>query len=464
MSIQTDNISMMKKEKDREWISLSYLILFLVIFFLHILAKEGQQDDSWFATALEGTNLGGFLLYRYKRWSSRVLIEGLLVLLTGCSFWVWRILDSLIMCLGIYSIVELCGLKKNSKSIALVFFLCLLLPLETMRSAGWVATTLNYLWPCSLGLYGMLPIKRFWEGKAFRPWEYVTFTAALLFSANMEQTAALLLGFYLLFSVAYIYRRKKLQITEGMLLPGYAIVILCILSASIIFILTCPGNANRGLEETMTWFPQYADYGLGDKLAVGFLSTMSYYVAGLHEQMILPVFAAVIMFALWDQKKKAGAAAAGVAFLAFTAAGPLIRNTSLIQIWGKYRIYYELLENVYIPKHDLCRYTTGFVVLEGVLFGLVIILLLWELYRLYGKSGKMALCTVALAAGLASRLVVGFSSTIYASGYRTTLFFTVILLMISAVMIDGMKDQKNKAGCLILIAGILALTFLLKIN
>ena len=116
MSIQTDKIMKIKKDKDRESVSLSYLILFLVIFLIHLMAKEGQQDDSWFAMVSADYTLGGFLSYRYKLWTSRLFIEGALVLLASHSFWIWRLLDSLVMLLGIYAMVELCGIKKNSRS------------------------------------------------------------------------------------------------------------------------------------------------------------------------------------------------------------------------------------------------------------------------------------------------------------------------------------------------------------
>ena len=464
MSIQIDKMITTKKEKDRESASLSYLILFLLIFGLHLVAKEGQQDDSWFAMVSADYTLGGFLLYRYQLWTSRLLIEGALVLLASHSFWIWRLLDSLVMLLGIYAMTELCGLKKNRKSLGLLFFLCLLIPMEILRSAGWIATSLNYLWPCCLGMYGLLPIKRFWEEKTFRTWEYVTFTAAIIFSANMEQTVALLLGFYGLFVVAYIYRKKWIQKESKIALPGYAVVILVLLIASIVFVMTCPGNANRSLEETMTWFPQYPDYGLGDKLAIGYLSTMSYYVAGLHSQMILLAFATVLMMALWEQKKKVGGIIAGMTCTALFLLGPVVRETFLIQIFGNYRGYYELLGNEYLSKHDLCPHTSGLVFLEGFLFAVLLAVLVWELYCLYGKTGKMAICGIALLAGLLSRLMVGFSPTVYASGYRTTMFLTVILIMISARIIADMQERKYKIGSLLAVAGILALTLFLKIG
>ena len=180
--------------------------------------------------------------------------------------------------------------------------------------------------------------------------------------------------------------------------------------------------------------------------------------------MILLAFATVLMMALWEQKKKVGGIIAGMTCTALFLLGPVVRETFLIQIFGNYRGYYELLGNEYLSKHDLCPHTSGLVFLEGFLFAVLLAVLVWELYCLYGKTGKMAICGIALLAGLLSRLMVGFSPTVYASGYRTTMFLTVILIMISARIIADMQERKYKIGSLLAVAGILALTLFLKIG
>lgn len=75
-------------------------------------------------------------------------------------------------------------------------------------------------------------------------------------------------------------------------------------------------------------------------------------------------------------------------------------------------------------------YSLGDVFLQaGVYLGLLVCVAL-TIYFLHGRSRETLFEFVILGAGLLSRLIIGFSPTIYASGERTTLFCSAAILIV----------------------------------
>ena len=119
----------------------------------HVILSTNVGDDMvYFKTLLDGnSSLGEILAHRYETWSSRMVIEAVLIPLVHCPL-LWKILDIVIFT----SLpVLLCGLLGvTGRGRWFVTGLVLLYPFADMASAGWIATTTNYLWP----LWGVLVI------------------------------------------------------------------------------------------------------------------------------------------------------------------------------------------------------------------------------------------------------------------------------------------------------------------
>ena len=158
----------------------------------HVILSTNVGDDMvYFKTLLDGnSSLGEILAHRYETWSSRMVIEVVLIPLVHCPL-LWKILDIVIFT----SLpVLLCGLLGvTGRGRWVVTGLVLLYPFADMASAGWIATTTNYLWP----LWGVLVIgmvlKQLRCGRKVPVWEVAAALLACAYAGSQEQAAVLLL-------------------------------------------------------------------------------------------------------------------------------------------------------------------------------------------------------------------------------------------------------------------------------
>ena len=128
----------------------------------HLVIKISAGDDVvYFQTLMDGRSIWEILAHRYATWSSRMAIEFVLIPLVQVP-WLWKILDIIVFTLIpvlLYRLLFLnpekyldmeCNINKTAGKWLVCAFM-LLYPFSDMVSAGWIATTVNYLWPL-LGL------------------------------------------------------------------------------------------------------------------------------------------------------------------------------------------------------------------------------------------------------------------------------------------------------------------------
>lgn len=135
------------------------MVLFIILLYLHSFMNFANDDVTYFANQFDQFNWLNFLEMRYKVWISRIIIESFLIFISRNIF-LWRILDSFIFCLLIYSICSLLFKKISWKSILLVSLNCFIYPFLSMEEADFCATTMNYLWPLTFMLFSFIPLKR----------------------------------------------------------------------------------------------------------------------------------------------------------------------------------------------------------------------------------------------------------------------------------------------------------------
>lgn len=420
------------KSKIRDWVSTNYFpfVFYAILMVLfHFMIEMDFADDVWFAQVMEESasfqTWIDFLISRYQGWSSRLVIEGVLIIIVRSQI-LWRILDTAVM-VWVAVALSIFFNREGRKSVNW-FIVCAMLsfPMETMSTAGWIATTLNYSWPLAFGFLAMIPIKNLVCGQNNRWYTYVLAIPALFYAVSQEQMCAVMLAICGYFTVYLFVKSKKV--------PWFVFSETLVSVAGLIFILTCPGNGVRTESEILTWFPSYGELSFLRKVELGYSSSL--YELIMQPNLIFTLFCVVIMVTTFlYNKKKIYRCISTIPFV-----------TSLVM-----GLFAESFASVFPYLSNLRNQMTS--VGTGIIFGFIetwipdlfitaiafcILISLWGIFE---DKRKVIFPSYLLLLGLATHWVMGFSPTIWASGSRTCIFMYFAIISVSVLLFSKVCDK-----------------------
>lgn len=415
---------MKKKKEILYYLPFALLLLAELIIHWKINLNVVGGDDTVFLaySQEEGFSLIPWLAERYMTWSSRTAIEAVLMLMVNLPAFVWRVADSLVVVIGAAALTRLLERKEYREYYS--FFISLMflaLPYSYMSLAGWIATSLNYMWPLAFGLVAVYPVRKYIDGERMHLPGGILCTVCLIFAGSSEQMAFVLLASYGCFGVYLLLGKAKRLIWQRYkyYLLQTALTLLCF-----VYILACPGNAIRSVSETATWLPEFASYSLFKKIELGVTVTIKSIF--IQENIGFLVMTFLLAALIWQYRKNWGCR-----IMALIPAFIMLVFTEIRQLLGS--------------NHPFLNLNT----IEGIGLILVCGIVLLDSYILMGKSPQFLLVSGVYAAALATKAVIGFSPTIYTSGERTSWVMDVLFLGCVAVLLSKW-DFKNKQANIIL--------------
>lgn len=417
------------------------ILLFILEIILIMFVTPNLYDDEWFIKQVTNeinpeTNeviehtITGFVQERYFNWSSRVIIEFILCLTLKTSKYLWILLEALMVTIVGYSISKIFVKDNKKANNSILISMILIYPYTIMHQAGWAATTINYMWPLAMCLFALIPIKKIWYNEKIKFFEYPFYTAALLFAGNHEQASSILVCFYILFTIIMIIRDKKVK--------PYMIIQSILALSSIIFILTCPGNYIRQ-EEEMRRFIDFGMLTFLDKFVLGFTSTFGQIIANQNiVYTLLTSLLAIYVFS--NYKEKLYRVISLVPVVSMLVFGHLSSIT--FEMFPNLEIFYELLTTkdvlLTVANCNKIYYTFPiiFTFANFICIGMSLLLLT--------KKYKNNIVFLIYLAGLASRVIMGFSPTVFISKTRTMIFFDFAMIIMSFLIWQQLNNKKTK--------------------
>lgn len=391
------------------------IICFVLILIWMNLFTNLFNDDLWFLEVSTDKGFLPFLLWRYDVWTSRLFIEGFLIFFSK-HFWLWKIINSLILTGFLYLIdyytTDLLGKKVNQLFLFLALFT--FIPLEQLNGAGWIATSTNYLWPVTAALFGFYPFYQKVKGRPINRWIAGLSYLSLFFACNQELVAVCVFAWFGIFGLYELVKTKKVNITW--LIP----VIIAI--ASLLFILSTPGNDARMTQEIAHWFPNFSKLSMIQKFYLGVSSTFGILFSG--GNYLFDIFLGLLALASIIRQQSILDKCIGIAPFIIILISLI---TSKIE---RFSIYHEKLMHAQF-SHIVFLALACF-------FALLFIIL----YRLAQPSLiHISIIYLLFLMGLFSRFSLGFSPSVWSSGDRTFFIFNTCLLLISGFLFAVI--QKN---------------------
>ena len=407
------------------------LALFILELVLTMFVTPNKYDDETFLESVTGTTIISYVGPRYFTWTSRFLIEYTLCAVLKVSKYLWILIEALMVTLAGYSISKIFVKENKTENNIMLLFMILTYPLNVMNSAGWAATTVNYMWPLATCLYALVPIRKIWDEEKIKFWEYPLFIIATIFAANQEQACCILVCAYILFAIFMIIKNKKIHpfmVIESLLAIG-----------SLIFILTCPGNYVRNSVEINEFFKDFEMLTILDKIALGFTSTMGLIIdKGNLVYTLLSIMIVFYIFTNYKDRLYRVVATIPLATMILLCFARNITNTAFPFLNSLRALVVE--KNVMLTAANSNNLLN---VVPIVLAFLNITCLILSILLIF-KNLKDNIAILVFLAGLASRLIMGFSPTIFASGARTMIFFEFAMIIVSILIWQELLKKNDK--------------------
>ncbi len=418
-------------KKNRQLFLSSYFLLFVFfsfLFFIHCFIKFGGDDTSYFSLMLDTYSLFSFLKMRYLSWSSRIIIEGFLVVLSRYLY-LWRFLDSFIYTLLIYASNRLFFKKISFKNLLLTGLVLLLYPFLLVGETGYCATSLNYLWPLALMMVGFLPYRFYLYHERIPRYLYPISVLSILYAVNHEQAVCIVFAVSVFFLIyAFIQKSSK----------RYPILLVLLSTISLVFIFTCPGNSNRMGIELAHYYPDYINANIMDKIYLGMVSSTSIL---LDCTWIIYFFSFILFLSIIRNVKRRVPKIIAMIYFG------ILTFIFLLKVYCEIKNYqYELFNYFTQVGHVFVFSRTNICWL--LFIGFLFCTMIYLLYQLDKK--KCIIPIFILLLGCGSRLMMGFSPTVFASGKRTVIFLFFSFLFLSILLIKRYFSSFKEfdKGCL----------------
>lgn len=420
----------MKKKEKYPLIVFSVIVLFFYLFFTHLIIKT---DDGHFLGILneDSFNIFEWLKERYLTLSGRTVSEFMMMSFLKLNTVFWKLLAAGAFTYMIWFAEKMCSafsgvltqLQKN------IFCCCVpfLVFIGSLNpGAFWFAGSFTFLFPFTAFLMTVTPLVfEFFEVKHNRIAMNVISVIASFLACSQEQTAALTVTFLVVLIVALLLKHK---------LKIYHIISLITSVSGTFWLFTSPGMTGRIAMEGGS-FSRFSEMNVFEKLLCGITNYFGY---SFFMSVIVTGIFAVLLFltvsAMYDKKKVKIFAKVFLAFLAMVCAGV---NAAYVIVCHKVpdKGFEEIFRKGDYGAFDIAVIILCFMLLMMFAAMLVLIII---------KNRKLGITVSLLAvAAVMSAVVLGFSSSVYASGQRVFFFADVLTLFASGVLISGGKSKKN---------------------
>lgn len=413
----------------------TYALFLVLMALLHREMSLDISDDGIFKEILKEKTLAEHMSTLYFSLNGKVFPDTLAAVFTYLPPVVWKALDAAVL-LGIVLCVR--KLFAPSAPAALCMVPVLLLDFGLLPSAGYVATSVNYLWTSAAALAALLPLK-YADRFPGCPAMYPVCAAAGIYAGNHELSGAIVVTVYTLFLGAALYKKNTVS---RYLWFQYFLAIL-----GLVFLFTAPGHVHRESVYNIFCIPDYLALDPLEKLARGVTSTAAVILTG--HTVIWPLFCYLLALAVWLRNRQ-----------------PFIRLLSLVPlasclVLGNFQRFlpeparealsYRASWSFSMPDYryiDAVSYPSWRAYLPLAAALLVLGLAVLEIFWAFGR-GKEGICLfLTFAAGFCTRLAMGFSPTLYGSYYRTFIFLYLALGICIVMLTDRLlrSGDRLKAG------------------
>lgn len=352
-----------------------------------------------------------FGIDRYFNWSSRLLIESATLL--------FSVHEKLFIAAAFLATLLLVyALRKLTPSLpwlpALLIFI--FLPATEFLSAGSIPTYVNYIFPASLLLFALF----FRESKNI----WINMASLLCFLvATMQEQLAVYAFLWLLFETVLAKKNKKPLLGN-----------LCYLALSALGIISAklsPGNALRLEKNIVSWFPNFPNLNIFQKLGLGFLETGDNLLSTSFAFVMVFLFV-LFVYALHKKNVTAIALSGFVMFNIFS------------QKMG-WNTIFGTLTGISKVARESGTFSFNITYMSAVAFyGLLLLMILYALWLVVSDCKEKIWLTYLFVIGFIGRMVISLSPTLYASSTRTFLPLMISLFIITCRLLYHLYTEYQK--------------------
>lgn len=408
-----------------------YFVLFCIEVVIHYKMNLTTGDFNNYYNWAHDQNLSliNWSINRYMTWTSRSIIDFILLMILKLPLFFWILADSLLITLSVLYTTKIVSNTGNNIFISIVLILSFfMIPYIQMSSAGWIPTTLNYMWPLSSGIVSLYYFKCIrYRIKISRTLKILS-TIFLTYAVNNEQILIIFLGVYGSLIAYDSIKSKKFTISR------YEIIQCIILLISFFYVIFSPGNHARSVQEVNTWFPDYFTYTFFEKLMLGSLVTFK--MLFISKCDVFFIFLLLLFLTVCTKCQNVL-----YKILSIFPIFMLIFFNNAYNFSPKFQSYYKLLnEDNHFIKSQLYNWET---ILVLILFLCLILTILFLFSLISNMNGYFYSISTIFLLGLFSKIILGFSPTVFASGDRTGWFMEVLFLFLIGLILSEIKSNNT---------------------
>lgn len=403
-----------------------YLIIALIYGLLHVFMHTDYWDDAKMSTVLASYNynLIAYLNNVWHNWGSTIFLLGTESVIEALPDYIWKVLDVLMIEIIYHNLSRTVRrLTADSPTSAfpvriwlLLFFFCI--PYSLFASAGWMTTTIAYVWTFAAFFYILNVFLAASQGGEIKLHTYVIFGLAVIYCSNCNLVSAAVFVIFLYLFIICGSKTTSLRILFAQAMFGSIL--------NIIMFIISPGNLSRNMRDA-----EFHD--TGDMLNLSFMGHIrmgvnsAFYHFTSVPNIILFTFCLLLIVCTFYQTKKL-----------------LVRAISCLPLaldlfWSGYLFFAYTIPNRTLtytyPDAAFQVCPEGEQILAMICALIMVLSICYLLAYLTGFSTLswfMIGCLLVL--GLLPNVALGFTTTVSASVMRTAMFFYFSLVLCACIL------------------------------